>query len=68
VFDQGYDTDSWLKQRWGASIHIVVHWKKGTKLIDAMGQKRKAWEIARSKRRWREDLLNLCSESCKASF
>ena len=40
-------------QRWGRQ----VRWKKGNKLIDAAGQERKAWEIARGKRAWGEARL-----------
>ncbi len=34
-----------------------MRWKKGNKLIDACGQERKAWEIARGKRAWGEARL-----------
>lgn len=52
VFDRGYGHGPWLKLCWNASIRFVVRWKKGNKLGDAAGQERKAWEIARGKRRW----------------
>ncbi len=38
-------------------VRFVVRWKKGNKLIDASGQERKAWEIARGKRAWGEAKL-----------
>jgi hypothetical protein len=34
-----------------------VRWKKGNQLLDASGQERKAWEIARGKRPWGEARL-----------
>jgi hypothetical protein len=57
VFDRGYGTGPWLKHCWRASIRFVVRWKTGNKLLDAAGQERKAWEIARGKRRWGEAKL-----------
>ncbi|MGH2478988.1 MAG: transposase, partial [Ktedonobacteraceae bacterium] len=57
VFDRGYGTAAWLKQCWKYSIRFVVRWKKGNKLTDAAGNERKAWEIARGKRRWGEPKL-----------
>lgn len=54
VFDRGYASGHWL-WRWGRSqTRFVVRWKKGNKLVDASGQERKAWEIARGKRVWGE--------------
>lgn len=52
VFDRGYGTGPWLGQLWRYQVRFVVRWKKGNKLLDAAGQERKAWEIARGKRSW----------------
>jgi len=52
VFDRGYGHGSWLAELWKHRQRFVVRWKKGNKLIDAAGQERKAWEIARGKRSW----------------
>lgn len=57
VFDRGYGTGPWLWQLWRYHLRFVVRWKKGNKLIDACGQERKAWEIARGKRPWGEARL-----------
>ena len=57
VFDRGYGNGPWL---WLLGLHqvrFVVRWKKGNKLLDASGQERKAWEIARGKRAWGEAKL-----------
>lgn len=54
VFDRGYGSGKWL-WRWGRSkTRFIVRWKKGNKVVDAAGQERKAWEIARGKRVWGE--------------
>src|SRR3989454_1360155 len=52
VFDRGSGHGPWLWQLWRYRLRFVVRWKKGNKLIDAQGQERKAWEIARGKRPW----------------
>src|SRR5437660_4449062 len=57
VFDRGYGNGPWLWQLWRYLLRFVVRWKKGNKLIDAGGQERKAWEIARGKRAWGEARL-----------
>ena len=57
VFDRGYGTGPWLWRLWMSQVRFVVRWKKGNKLIDASGQERKAWEIARGKRPWGEARL-----------
>ena len=57
VFDRGYGTGPWLWRLWRYQVRFVVRWKKGNKLIDASGQERKAWEIARGKRPWGEGRL-----------
>src|SRR6266851_5013764 len=57
VFDRGYGNGPWLWRLWMCQVRFVVRWKKGNKLIDASGQERKAWEIARGKRAWGEARL-----------
>src|SRR2546421_6292494 len=57
VFDRGYGNGPWLWQLCRYQLRFVVRWKKGNKLIDACGQERKAWEIARGKRAWGEARL-----------
>src|SRR6059058_4036261 len=57
VFDRGYGNGPWLWLLWRYQLRFVVRWKKGNKLIDACGQERKAWEIARGKRAWGEARL-----------
>ena len=57
VFDRGYGTGPWLWRLWRCQVRFVVRWKKGNQLIDASGQERKAWEIARGKRPWGEARL-----------
>ncbi len=54
VFERGYGTGPWLWQLCRYQLRFVVRWKKGNKLIDACGQERKAWEMARGKRPWGE--------------
>src|SRR5437868_1045437 len=57
VFDRGYGNGPWLWLLWRYRLRFVVRWKKGNKLIDACGQERNAWEIARGKRPWGEARL-----------
>src|SRR2546430_8355937 len=54
IFDRGYGHGPWLWLLWRYRLRFVVRWKKGNKLIDACGQERKAWEMARGKRAWGE--------------
>ncbi len=57
VFDRGYGNAPWLWHLSLSQVRFVMRWKKGNKLIDASGQERKAWEIARGKRSWGEAKL-----------
>ena len=57
VFDRGSGNAPWLWLLCRYLLRFVVRWKKGNKLIDASGQERKAWEIARGKRAWGEARL-----------
>lgn len=57
VFDRGYGHGPWLRLLCRQQVRFVVRWKKGNKLLNAAGQERKAWEIARGKRSWGERKL-----------
>ncbi len=57
VFDRGSGHGPYLWQLCRYLLRFVVRWKKGNKLIDAWGQERKAWEMARGKRAWGEARL-----------
>ncbi len=57
VFDRGSGHGPCLWQLCRYLLRFVVRWKKGNKLIDAWGQERKAWEMARGKRAWGEARL-----------
>src|SRR5438105_947985 len=57
VFDRGSGNGPWLWLLCRYLLRFVVRWKKGNKLIDACGQERKAWEMARGKRAWGEARL-----------
>lgn len=57
VFDRGYGNGPWLAWLSHSRVRFVVRWMKGRKLIDAAGQERKAWAIARGKRAWGEARL-----------
>jgi len=54
VFDRGSGNGPWLWLLWRYQLRFVVRWKQGNKLIDASGQERKAWEMARGKGTWGE--------------
>lgn len=55
--DRGYGTGPWLWHLSVSRVRFVVGWKKGNQLLDAAGQERKAWQIARGKRGWGEAKL-----------
>jgi hypothetical protein len=57
VFDRGYGHGPWLNCLSCRRLRLVVRWKKGNRLLDASGQERQAWEIARGKRPWGEARL-----------
>jgi len=57
AFDRGSGHGPWLWLLCRYLLRFVVRWKKGNKLIDAWGQERKAWEMARGKRPWGEARL-----------
>jgi hypothetical protein len=50
IWDRGFAGAPWLGTALSSSVRFVLRWQKGYKLVDAQGQKRKAWEICRGKR------------------
>jgi hypothetical protein len=57
VFDQGFAGGFWLGLLLALDLRFVLRWRKDYQLVDAQGQKRKAWHIARGKRSSRDRLL-----------
>jgi hypothetical protein len=57
VWDRGFAGRAWLAQARDAGVRFVLRWPKGYKLVDATGEERKAWEIARGKRSWAHRML-----------
>jgi hypothetical protein len=52
VWDRGFATTQWLHQALETDLRFVLRWPKRYQLLDAWGERRKAWEIARGKRTW----------------
>ena len=52
VFDQGFASSFWLGLLLAFDLRFVQRWKKEYHLLDAQGQRRAAWKIARGKRGW----------------
>ena len=50
VFDQGFAGALWLGLLLALGLRFVLRWRKDYQLVDAQGNKRKAWHIARGKR------------------
>jgi len=50
VFDQGFAGALWLGLLVALDLRFVLRWRKDYQLLDAQGNKRKAWHIARGKR------------------
>jgi hypothetical protein len=50
VWDRGFAGGPWLAEATRAGVRFVQRWQKDYKLLDAQGQTRKAWQIARGKR------------------
>jgi hypothetical protein len=57
IWDRGFAGGPWLAHASQAGVRFVLRWPKGYKLVDAQGQKRKAWEITRGKRSWEQRQL-----------
>jgi hypothetical protein len=52
LFDRGYAGTPWLGLLLGEAVRFVLRWPKRYHLVDATGQERPAWQIARGKRSW----------------
>jgi hypothetical protein len=57
IFDQGFAGALWLGLLLALSLRFVLRWRKDYQLLDAQGNKRKAWHIARGKRGSGERLI-----------
>jgi hypothetical protein len=57
IFDQGFAGGLWLGLLVALGLRFVLRWRKDYQLIDAQGNKCKAWHIARGKRGSGERLL-----------
>jgi len=60
VFDQGFASSFWLGLLLAFSLRFVLRWKKDYQLVDAQGNRRAAWKIARGKRGWQERIIWDC--------
>jgi hypothetical protein len=54
IFDQGEASSFWLGLLFAFQLRFVLRWKKEYQLVDAQGNRRAAWKIARGKRGWQE--------------
>ncbi len=54
VFDQGFASSFWLGLLFAFTLRFVLRWKKEYQLVDAQGNRRAAWKIARGQRGWQE--------------
>lgn len=52
IFDRGFAGSRWLQEVLGRHLRFVLRWPKHYKLVDELGQQRKAWEILRGQRSW----------------
>ena len=52
VFDRGYASSVWLGALYAFAVRWVLRWRHDYQLVDAQGQKRKAWKIVQGKRAW----------------
>jgi hypothetical protein len=57
LFDQGFAGGLWVGLLVALGLRFVLRWRKDYQLIDAQGNKRKAWHIARGKRGSRQRLI-----------
>jgi hypothetical protein len=57
VWDRGYAGSPWLGRVLPTGIRFVLRWPKRFQLVDAQGQRRPAWQIARGKRAWGHQYL-----------
>lgn len=54
IFDQGFASSFWLGLLLAFTLRFVLRWKKEYHLVDAQGNRRAAWKIARGQRGWQE--------------
>ncbi len=54
VFDRGFASSFWLGLLVAFQLRFVLRWKKEYQLVDAQGNRRAAWKIARGQRGWQE--------------
>ena len=52
LWDRGFAGTRWLGLALDARVRFVLRWPKKYLLVDAAGQERKAWHLARGKRAW----------------
>lgn len=52
VWDRGFAGAPWLGQAFAAEVRFVLRWPTRWQLVDAAGQLRPAWQIARGQRAW----------------
>lgn len=64
VFDRGFAGSPWLGHLLGYRLRFVLRWQKHYNLVDAQGQTRKAWAIARGKRSLGQRTLWDASRHC----
>ena len=57
LFDQGFAGGLWLGLLLALGLRFVLRWRKDYQLVDAPGNKRKAWHITRGKRGSRARLI-----------
>jgi hypothetical protein len=57
IWDRGFSGGPWLAKACEYGVRFVLRWQKGYKLVDAQGQRRKAWQITRGKRSWEHRYL-----------
>ena len=60
VFDQGFASSFWLGLLLAFTLRFVLRWKKEYQLLDAQGNRRAAWKLARGKRGWQEQIIWDC--------
>jgi hypothetical protein len=60
VFDRGFASSFWLGLLFAFTLRFVLRWKKEYQLVDAQGNRRAAWKIARGKRGGPERTLWNC--------
>src|SRR5258708_7145648 len=64
VFDQGFASSFWLGLLFAFTLRFVLRWKKDYHLVDAQGNRRAAWKIARGKRGGPERTVWDCRRHC----